>query len=104
MFFVPNADESLVAYLGSKPSWLMLFGDASPLRGGQWRLELREQYMSRLPVPTDLPGFENLAPIGASVQLAHEKLSALNVATLHRLADIAPTIETTAAFRAWPAP
>jgi hypothetical protein len=41
----------LIAILNSKLSWFWLFGEASPLRGGKWRLELREQYVSRLPIP-----------------------------------------------------
>lgn len=36
------------------------------------------------------------------MQTAAEELHSLEVATLHRLADIAPAIATTAAFRAWP--
>lgn len=101
-FFIPGSDEALTAFLGSKVSWLMLFGDASPLRGGKWRLELREQYISRLPVPSDLPNFNGLATLGAGIQSAHEEFAKLKARTLHRLADIAPAIETIAAFCAWP--
>jgi hypothetical protein len=101
-FMIRSGAPALVAYLGSKPSWLTLFGEASPLRGGQWRLELREQYVSRLPVLNDAPGFMELAPLGVSVQASHEALATIKSATLHRLTDIAPAIKTTAAFRAWP--
>ncbi|MGQ0559592.1 MAG: hypothetical protein ACT4OE_08420, partial [Sphingosinicella sp.] len=100
-FFVPAEDEALTASLGSKASWLWLFGEASPLRGGQWRLELREQYVSRLPVPSDSPDFQNLAPLARAVQAAHEELFRLSQTTLHRLGDVAQMIETAAAFRKW---
>ena len=49
--FMVNGSFELAALLNSKLSWFWLFGEASPLRGGQWRLELREQYVSQLPIP-----------------------------------------------------
>lgn len=101
-FFVRSSDCSLLASLGSKASWLWLFGEASPLRGGQWRLELREQYVSRLPVPAEEDGFADLAVPGAAVQAAHEELARLITGTIHRLSDVAPAIKTTPPFRAWP--
>lgn len=46
-----EADYFLLGLLNSRLTWFNLFGITSPLRGGQWRLELREQYMSELPIP-----------------------------------------------------
>src|SRR5262249_31777684 len=50
-FFLAGRFE-LLAYLNSRVAWFWAFGEASPLRGGQWRLELREQHVSQLPIPT----------------------------------------------------
>ncbi|MCZ8087931.1 MAG: N-6 DNA methylase [Brevundimonas sp.] len=64
-FFIEAGDE-LAALLNSKVAWFFLFGLASPLRGGQWRLELREQYVSLVPIPYE-PGSESgLVLLGAS--------------------------------------
>ncbi len=49
--FMVEADYFLLGLLNSRLTWFNLFGITSPLRGGQWRLELREQYMSDLPIP-----------------------------------------------------
>ena len=100
-FSIRSADPALMACLGSKASWLTLFGEASPLRGGQWRLELREQYVSRVPVPQDVLAFADLAPLGAALQASCEELLSVRRRTLHRLADIAPAIKTNVAFQAW---
>ena len=48
--FVCASNHSLLALLNSKAIWFWLFGHASALRGGMWRLELREQYISQVPV------------------------------------------------------
>jgi hypothetical protein len=49
-FFIPGT-FSLLAYLNSRAVWIWIFGEASPLRGGKWRLELRGQYIARIPIP-----------------------------------------------------
>ena len=100
-FFLPAEDEALVACMGSKPCWLWLFGEASPLRGGQWRLELREQYVSRLPIPAQHHDFNGLTVLGRNIQAAHEALHVLTSKTFHRLGDVAPSIEKITAFRGW---
>jgi hypothetical protein len=41
VFCIGTKHRGLVALLGSKPLWLIMFGETSPLRGGKWRLELR---------------------------------------------------------------
>ena len=52
-FFILAGPE-VAAFLNSKTVWFWLFGETSPLRGGQWRLELREQDVSVVPIP-DMP-------------------------------------------------
>ena len=49
--FIEGEHHELLALLNSRLIWFWMFGEASPLRGGQWRLELREQYISRVPIP-----------------------------------------------------
>jgi hypothetical protein len=102
VFFLPVPDPALVAVLGSKVIWLTLFGDASPLRGGQWRLELREQYVSRVPMLEPGPDFEALRPLGDAVQSSSERLAQLVDQVHHRLTDIAPAVAKVSAFRDWP--
>ena len=48
--FVTAESIGLLGQLNSKAVWFWLFGHASPLRGGMWRLELREQYVSKVPI------------------------------------------------------
>jgi quercetin dioxygenase-like cupin family protein len=90
VFFVPRNGADLVALLGSKAMWLILFGLTSPLRGGQWRLELREQYMSRLPVPAPSTGFAALEPVAIGIQTNSEDSRMCRMAFLTRLNDVAP--------------
>lgn len=49
--FFLNSGLELLSYMNSRAAWFWAFGEASPLRGGQWRLELREQYVSQMPIP-----------------------------------------------------
>jgi hypothetical protein len=86
-----SGNFELVAILNSKLTWFWLFGEASPLRGGQWRLELREQYISRLPIPELEP--EPRARLSALAQTctnaACERF-AVQSAVRRRILDLAP--------------
>ncbi len=81
----------LAALLNSKLSWFWLFGEASPLRGGQWRLELREQYVSRLPIP-DIPpdARARLGALGQTCTDAARERFAIQSAVRRRILDLAP--------------
>jgi tRNA1(Val) A37 N6-methylase TrmN6 len=90
--FFLNAGFELLAYLNSRACWFWLFGQASPLRGGQWRLELREQYVSLLPVPRiSGPGKESLARLARSASAAADERLKIQSAVRHRLFDLAPS-------------
>ena len=102
VFFVPRNDAALTAFLGSKGTWLILFGLASPLRGGQWRLELREQYMSTLPVPAPSTSFAALGPIATGIQTNTEDFRNRKMAFLARLNDVAPGAESATFLQDWP--
>jgi len=81
----------LVALLNSKASWFWMFGEASPLRGGRWRLELREQHVSQHPIP-DLPpsARERLAALGETCTDAAGLRFAIQSAVRRRFLDLAP--------------
>ncbi|MBM3625907.1 MAG: hypothetical protein FJX16_11430, partial [Alphaproteobacteria bacterium] len=81
----------LLAYLNCKLAWFWIFGEASPLRGGQWRLELREQHVSQFPMPT-MPerSIKKLVSLGeACTKAAHERY-AIQSAVRRRILDLAP--------------
>lgn len=88
----------LLAYANSKCSWFHLFSVSNPMRGGKWRLRLKTQYVSGLMIPD---GIDSLGLLGQQTHERSAAMAALSAATLHRLADISPAIESIAAFRAW---
>jgi hypothetical protein len=82
----------LVALLNSKSFWFWLFGEASPLRGGKWRLELREQYVSRLPIPEMSAGAHTrLSTQGRACADAARERFEIQSAVRRRVLDLAPT-------------
>ena len=89
VFFLPYSPH-LLGYMNSRLAWFYLFGHCSQLRGGQWRLELREQYISTLPIPK---GLEQDADLGlkatVAANAADEKRQAIH-AVLSRLPDLCP--------------
>jgi hypothetical protein len=87
VFYIGTKHRGLVALLGSKPLWLIMFGETSPLRGGQWRLELREHRMKALPV------FRNeqllvLAELAREIQETHDTRRRELIAFMDRAADL----------------
>jgi hypothetical protein len=90
-FMLPLHAE-LLALLNSKLVWFILFGTASPLRGGQWRLELREQYVSVLPIPKFAPNvLRKLVQSADSAGAAAARRFRIQSDVEHRMrADLAP--------------
>ena len=85
------AGHDLAAMQNSKAVWFWLFGEASPLRGGQWRLELREQYLSRLPIPdVDAAASTRLAALGEACTDAARQRFDIQSAVRRRILDLAP--------------
>ena len=101
VYFLNQETPELMSVLGSKAIWFYLFGDAGALRGGKWRLITGEAALSRVPIP-DLGPKEDLARLARAVQTLSEERAALEREALHRLADIAPSIEAAEIFRGWP--
>lgn len=89
--FMATADYYLLSLLNSHLTWFILFGITSPLRGGQWRLELREQYVSELPLP-DMPDSlrSDLSALGQTCTDAARARFALQSTVRHRIFDLAP--------------
>ena len=77
--FFMDLDYGLLGYLNSKLFWFWAFGEVSPLRGGKWRLELREQHMSVAPVPfterSELDLIASLAEMAAGFACDKQNLS-----------------------------
>lgn len=96
VYFVPGDDAGLCALLNSRAAWFYLRGLTNIAQNGY--LRLRTEFVAQLPIPDR---FEPAELVTGLHDIA-ESLAGLRDSTLHRLADIAPAIATTAAFRAWP--
>jgi type I restriction-modification system DNA methylase subunit len=101
-FLIKGADRKFVGLLGSKALWFIVFGIASPLRGGQWRLELREQYVSTLPIPAPSTEFDDLGQVSTAIQRFSEEKFERITAFLSRLGDVAPGAWTVSSLQHWP--
>ncbi|MGH6822902.1 MAG: Eco57I restriction-modification methylase domain-containing protein, partial [Methylocella sp.] len=88
--FMVVADYFLLGLLNTRLTWFNLFGITSPLRGGQWRLELREQYMSDLPIPSR-QGTQGLAEIAEQCSIAWAEKACVITNVLRRIPDLCPT-------------
>lgn len=89
--FFLNSGPELLAYLNSRAAWFWIFGEASPLRGGQWRLELREQNVSQFPIPNMSSAEKSrLGKLGRSCAASAKKRFDIQSAVSHRILDLAP--------------
>jgi hypothetical protein len=88
--FMILAGRDLNALLNSKLGWFWLFGEASPLRGGKWRLELREQYVSRFPVPeASAASRQSLIELARACGAASRERFDIQSAVRRRILDLA---------------
>ena len=88
-YFIPNADQALLAYLNSKLSWFVVASLSPAVRNG-WH-EMRVQYLEILPIPSLDSGVpSSLVQIAESATtLGVERATTLrNVAT--RTLDLSP--------------
>lgn len=89
-FFIQTDDFSLLALLNSKPIWFFLSGQSASQRGGEWRLELRTQYMEKLPIPDATPTQKaKLAEFAEACQTAAEERYKLQQDLTRRIPDLA---------------
>lgn len=108
LFYVPTTDWFLLGLLNSRLIWAYLFGISSPLRGGEWRLELRTQYMETVPIPeTDDVVREQIGALAKSAQRAAEERRNLMKSFARRvLTDLAPgglSAKLSSKLENWPA-
>ena len=90
-FCIPSNNHALLAFLNSRPIWFFLAGQASALRGGEWRLELRHEYMRRIPIPADLESDQTLVGLGHRNQSAAGERLSLQRGVFRRLPDLCPS-------------
>lgn len=89
--FKINADFTLLALLNSRLFWFCLRGEANALRGGEWRLRLKRQYIEPLPIPQSSDDARaELAHVAKKISaLAKERLT-LQTALTRRIPDLCP--------------
>jgi hypothetical protein len=81
-----------LALLNSRPIWYFLFGEAAQMRGGQWRLELRTQYVENVPLPTiPLDLRVSLASLAQRCQASCAQQIQTKLSVLRRIPDLCPS-------------
>lgn len=103
-FFLP-ASWFLLSLLNSTTLWFLLSGLSAAMRGGEWRLELRKQYVETVPIPpaTDDQKAE-LAALAEAAQTAAERRYRLQQQVTCRIPDLAPAgkpAKLTERLKAW---
>jgi hypothetical protein len=105
VFFVPTDDLYLLGLLNSKVVWFFLEGVSAAMRGGEWRLELRQQYVETIPVPSASPVQKDaLAALAEQCQTAAESRYKAEQEVVRRIPDLAPspaTAKLTKKLHAW---
>jgi hypothetical protein len=91
VFFLPYSPE-LIGYMNSRLAWFYLFGRCAQLRGGKWRLELREQYISTLPIPAKGLGHDPSLAFQSSLaaDAAGSRTQRISI-FLRRIPDLCPS-------------
>ena len=106
LFYINSDSFGLSAFLNSTLNWAYLFGICSPLRGGQWRLELRAQYVETIPIPDGLVANADLVRLGRVCQTAASERHSLSRSVGHEiLRDLAPgglTSKLPGVLQNWP--
>jgi type I restriction-modification system DNA methylase subunit len=99
IYMLPGLDVEHAGYLNSRLVWFFLLAISNALRGGQWRLRMQTQYLSRIPIATDLlPSLKGLS------QVAHDcstELWQLKVSVRRRLGDISASVVQVNRFLDW---
>lgn len=91
-YFHPCGDWDLLGVLNSTVTWFYLRSICSAMRGGEWRLELRVQYVETVPIPAvpSAPKAE-LAYLAEACQRAAEQRGKLQLDLTRRIPDLAPS-------------
>ena len=89
-FFFEGLDWCFLALLNSAVTWFILGGLSAAQRGGEWRLELRRQYVEKLPIPATTDKQEaELSALAEAAQAAAEKRYDLQQSITRRIPDLA---------------
>ena len=90
-FKINTSDFMLLALLNSKLFWFCLRGEANALRGGEWRLRLKRQYIEPLPIPecSDSARATLATTAERTSRLARERQE-LRTALTRRIPDLCP--------------
>ncbi|MEM7427978.1 MAG: DNA methyltransferase [Pseudomonadota bacterium] len=92
-YFQPCGDWHLLGYLNSTVVWFYLRSVCSAMRGGEWRLELRVQYVETTPIPVlDETTTADISGLAEACQTAAEQRYALQQALTRRIPDLAPPV------------
>jgi hypothetical protein len=95
VFFLATQDQFLLALLNSKLIWNYLSGICSALRGGEWRLELRSQYIETIPIPDGSASTKKLtASLGKAAQELAEQRRNIQSLFRRRIPDLAVTSDS----------
>ncbi|MCO5734422.1 DNA methyltransferase [Rhizobium sp. SSA_523] len=90
-YFHPSGHWDLLALLNSTVIWFYLRSICSAMRGGEWRLELRVQYVETIPIPSIMPAQKaELSVLAQASQKAAEARYRLQHALTRRIPDLAP--------------
>lgn len=90
--FKINGDNQLLALLNSKLIWFVLKGEANALKGGEWRLRLKRQYIEPLPIPESTPAQKEKLGTAAEITQTHaEARYALQEDLRRRIPDLRPS-------------
>jgi hypothetical protein len=91
IFFSPKFDNCLLPLLNSRASWFFLFAVSNPMRGGKWRLRMKSQYVSQVPIP-DIPSefAVRLFTVGEACTDAARQRFDIQSAVRRRILDLAP--------------
>ncbi len=90
-FKIKAKDFMLLALLNSRLFWFCLRGEANALRGGEWRLRLKRQYIEPLPIPKcgDRSRIALAAAADKASKLALNRQE-LQTAFIRRIPDLCP--------------
>ncbi len=92
IFFSPTFDNFLPPLLNSKVSWFFLFSVSNPMRGGKWRLRMKSQYVSQLPIPDiELETRIRLASLDETCANSAHRRFEIQSAVRRRILDLAPS-------------
>lgn len=90
-YLIPSDDKALLGLLNSTLIWGVLRGICTAMRGGEWRLELRVQYLEQVPIPVwnDSARADLAAASDRASKAAQERLT-LQTALTRRIPDLCP--------------